>query len=94
MPWLLSVLHPGTGREDRLDGSRQSIVLCGASDARDYRIHSASRDKTVAGQRTALDLPYCLNCTQGPERLSLHSFLKEGRPQSLRPNLKIHNGSA
>ena len=28
MSWLLSVLHPGTGREDRLDGSRRAS--CGA----------------------------------------------------------------
>ena len=45
------------------------------------------------GRRTALDLPRCLHCTQGVERLSQHSSSKQRRLQSLRPNLKICNWS-
>ena len=45
------------------------------------------------GSRPALDWPKCLNGWQAANRPKPHSFLKQGRPQALRANLKIHSGS-
>ena len=47
---LLSVLRQlRTGYEDRPDWFPHSIVLCGVRNVRDYRIHSASEGKAIAG---------------------------------------------
>ena len=47
---LLSVLRQlRSGYEDRPHAFPHSIVLCGVRNVRDYRIHSASEGKTIAG---------------------------------------------